>query len=387
MKIAFYGQLLDRGNKTGIAWYAHNLILELAKYPENECIIQVFSPADHPEKRQRLKIYEEAGCRIEVCRWFHYLIYKLLWIVVPVPYHIFFKTRPDITQFFNFTAPPGVKGKCVTVIHDMSYRSCPQTVRWKTRNWLRVSMKQTCRHVDHVITISEFSKKEIIKYLKVDPERITVVPSAVDHQRYHTHYTEVQKQQVADKYKIKGKYFLYLGTIEPRKNLERLISAYARLYQEKKDVPQLVLAGGRGWMCDGIYQKAEELHLGSHILFTGYVDQEDSPVLMSKAEAFVFPSLYEGFGMPPLEAMACGTPVIVSSAASLPEVVGDAGILIDPENENELYLAMKKIMEDDACKDRLRNLGIQRAQEYTWEKSARKLMHEYRYYSRPGSRS
>lgn len=164
----------------------------------------------------------------------------------------------------------------------------------------------------------------------------------MNHEEFHTDYSTEQIQEAIKKYHINEKYFLYLGTIEPRKNLERLIKAYVKLVSRHKDVPQLVLAGGNGWYYDDIFQMIDTCHLKEQVVFTGYVDQKDSPLLMSGAMAFVFPSLYEGFGMPPLEAMACGTPVITSKTSSLPEVVGDAGILVDPENVDEICEAMEK---------------------------------------------
>jgi glycosyltransferase involved in cell wall biosynthesis len=378
MKIAFNGQLLLEQNKTGIAWNAHHLILELAKYPENECTIQCFSCGCMGKQLSRLLEYQRLGCKIECCGWFKNAWYKLLWVVLPVPYRFFFQTKTDITQFFNFAVPPGVRGRKITVIHDMAYKSCPETVRKKTRIWLELSMKKSCRHADHIVTVSKFSKKEIVKYLHVPKEKITVVPNAVDHTVYRPDYTEQQIQKVLDKYKIERTYFLYLGTIEPRKNLEMLLLAYEKLYRRQQNVPQLVLAGGKGWLCRSIYEKAHGMKLGNRIVFTGYVTQEDSPLLMCAARAFVYPSLYEGFGMPPLEAMACGTPVIVSNASSLPEVVGDAGILVNAKSADDICAAMRRVLEDHAYRESLRARGIERAKKYSWKRSAGILMQVYR---------
>lgn len=378
MKIAFDGQLFLKGKKAGIAWSAHNLILELAKYEENECTIQYFSHRSAPEQLENLKIYQENKCNLECCKWFSYVLYRIIWLFVPVPYRFFFRTKPDITQFFNFTIPPGVSGQRIVILHDMAYKSCPYTVKLKTRLWLELSIKKTCSRADHIITVSEFSKQEIARYLKIPREKITVVPNAVDHHVYHTNYTGKQIQMVKDKYGIEKDYFLYIGTIEPRKNLERLILAYAKLQKEKKYVPQLVLAGAKGWRCKNIYEKVQRLNLRNRILFPGYVDQEDSPLLMCGAVAFVFPSLYEGFGMPPLEAMACGTPVIASAVTALPEVVKDAGILVDPRSVKEICTAMKELLENEAYRKELGVLGMRRAQKYTWQKSAEMLMEIYR---------
>lgn len=378
MKIIFDGQLFLKGNKTGIAWNAHYLIRELAKYPGNECIIQCFTWHCPKEQLQRLEEYQKCGCRIECCRWFKNAWYKCLWSVFPVPYHFFFPSQADITQFFNFAVPPGVRGKRITVIHDMAYRSCPQTVHKKTRIWLELNLKKSCRHADHILTVSEFSKKEIMKYLRVPEKKITVVPNAVDHAVYHPGYTESQIRQARDRFRIEKDYFLYLGTIEPRKNLERLIGAYAKLCRKMEHVPQLVLAGQKGWLCERIYEKASRLDMGNRILFTGYVSEKDSPVLMCGAKAFLFPSLYEGFGMPPLEAMACGTPVIVSNTTALPEVTGSAGTMVDPKSETQICKAMERMLMDDEYRRECSRLGLERAAAYTWAESAEKIMDVYR---------
>ncbi len=378
MKIAFDGQLLLDKEKTGIAWNAHNLILELAKLPENECILQCFT-CRGDRQMQRLDPYRKAGCRVECCSWFSHELYKLLSLVLPLPRHLLFRTKPDMTQFFNFQIPSGVKGKRIVFIHDMAYRSCPQTVRTKTRFWLRLSMKSSCRRADHLITVSEFSKKEIVRYLKVVPEKITVVPNAVDHTIYHPRYTKEQITNVQARYGIEGEYILYLGTIEPRKNLERLIDAYAALCRQKQEVPVLVLAGRKGWMCADIYQKAQQLQKKGKILFPGYIRQKDSPVLMCGAKLFVFLSLYEGFGMPLLEAMACGTPVLASAAASMPEIAGNAAAIVDPENVAGISRAIRKLLEDDAYRETCRQMGLKRAAGYTWEASAALLQEVYRF--------
>ena len=378
MKIAFEGQLLLSEQKTGIAWCAHNLVLELAKYPENECVIQYFAPGVTKKQMKKLQEYRDAGCKIETCAWFHNVIYKLIWSLFPVPYRLFFRYRPDMTQFFNYAVPPGACGKRVTFIYDLAWLDCPETVNPKTSMWLRLCMRQSCRHADRIATSSAFSKKRIHKRLHIPYERIDVIPDAVDHKQYHTDYSETRICSVLKKYRVKRNYILYLGTIEPRKNIENLIVAYEKLCGQMKEAPQLVLAGGRGWLCDGIYARIQDAGKRVNIRCTGYVDQSDVPVLMCGARIFVFPSLYEGFGMPPLEAMACGTPTVVSCAASLPEVVGDAGIKVNPKDTDSICRGMKKLLTDQALWNRLREAGLRRARKYTWERSARLLMNTYR---------
>ncbi|MDE7311931.1 MAG: glycosyltransferase family 4 protein [Eubacterium sp.] len=377
MKIAFDAQLFLGGDKTGIAWNAHNLIKELLKDTEHEYTLQCMKGRHAASQLYRLSEYQKAGGRIEYCSRCSYTLYKLLWILVPVPHRFFFRTKADISQFFNYAVPPGASGKRVTFIYDMAYRACPWTMNRKTRIWLELCMKKTCRHASHIVTVSKFSKREIMKYLGIPDDKISIVPCALNHAVYHPHYTKTQIQKVRSRYGIAQEYFLYVGTIEPRKNLERLIGAYAKLCKANKDVPQLVLAGKKGWLCEGIYQKVQRLHLEKQVLFTGYVRQEDSPVLMCGAEAFVFPSLYEGFGMPPLEAMACGTPVITSNTTALREVAADAAITVGPKSEREICQAMQLVLKDSRYREILRRRGLERAAAYTWEKSAKMLMEVY----------
>ena len=227
------------------------------------------------------------------------------------------------------------------------------------------------------MTVSEFSKREIIKYLNIKEEKIVVMPNGVDGDFFYPRQKE-EIEQIKDRFQIKKEYFLYLGTLEPRKNIERLLEAYARLREEREEnIPFLVLAGQKGWLYDSIFQLVEKLGLKEQVLFTGYIKQEDVPALLSGAIAFIFPSLYEGFGMPPLEAMACGTAVITSNTSSLPEVIGEAGILINPYSVEEIKEAMKKVWKEKDLAERLRKAGRERAREYTWERSARVLKKVY----------
>ena len=162
-----------------------------------------------------------------------------------------------------------------------------------------------------------------------------------------------------------------MGTLEPRKNIERLVRAYSQLVNEKKEgnIPYLVLAGGKGWLYDSIFATVQELKIEDRVIFTGYVEESQVPVLMKGAKAFVFPSLYEGFGMPPLEAMACGTPVLTSAATSLPEVVGESGVLVDPESVESICHGLRELAEDEELCRRLQKEGLERAKLFSWDKT------------------
>jgi glycosyltransferase involved in cell wall biosynthesis len=180
-----------------------------------------------------------------------------------------------------------------------------------------------------------------------------------------------------DKYQIRRPYLLYVGTIEPRKNLLTLIRAYDELLRTTTRRPQLVLCGGRGWLFDDVFKLVEDLKLQDQIRFTGYVDDADLPALYSAAEAFVYPSFYEGFGLPPLEAMACGAPVITSDVSSLPEVVGDAGLTHAPNDARALTEAMAKLLGDETAREHFRREGMKQAAKFSWERAARETQSIY----------
>lgn len=375
MKIAFDIQLLLKGGKTGIGWYADNILRKLPHEKNNTYQLNCFVHGHQKEKLKNAGIYTKMGYLLNKCSWFNSTIYRCVSMLFYVPYSLFFGGDSDITVFFNYIIPPGLKGKKVVFIYDMVYKAHPETVRGRTKSILNTALKKSCNRADHIFTISQFSKKEIIKYLKIPENKISIINCGVDSSIFHPNYAEGEILSVTKKYKIPRKYLLYLGTLEPRKNIERLILAYSQLKNENINLPKLVLAGGKGWMYDRIFEMIRSLHLEQDVVFTGYINQEDVPILMKGALAFLFPSIYEGFGMPPLEAMACGTPVLVSYTASLPEVVGDAGILVDPYSIESIKRGIELIVRDKDLRSDLSQKGLERAKNFTWERSAQ-LLHK-----------
>lgn len=370
MRIAFEAELFLNGNKTGIPWCADNLIRELAKDPDKELEANCFVRGCEKEMIAHIEEYKACGVRMNLVDRIKAWHFKLLWPFLPICYRWFFGKRADITLFFNFIVPRGVGGKTVAVVHDMAYLACPETVRKKTKNWLKLTMPGSCRRADAILTVSEFSKQELIKYLHVPAEKITVMPNGVDLEQFRPDIPEEEVARVREQYQLPKEYFLYLGTLEPRKNIERIIEAYGEYVKTADKPPALVLAGGKGWLYDSIFARVKELQLEEQVIFTGYVDAGSVAPMMKGARIFLFPSLYEGFGMPPLEAMACGTPVITSNTSSLPEVVGDAGILVDPLSTTEIREAMARLAEDDALCRELSERGLKRASQFTWKHSA-----------------
>lgn len=377
MRIAFDAQLLFEKQKTGIGWNSKKMIDELIRLPGNEYHLNCFNFRKNPERDQLISHYRENGCIVHECRWIPASVYNHLERLIPFPYRFVFKEKTDITQFFNYTIPLGVKGKRMTIVHDMAYRAYPDTVAQKTKRWLEGHLEQYCRRADIIITVSEFSKSEIVKYLAVPSEKIHVVYNGVDLDHYREIDDTQQIENVKQKYGITGDYLLYLGTLEPRKNLESLLTAYMCLKKEQKVIPRLVLAGKKGWLYDSIFEKVKEYGVQESVIFPGYIAAEDTPFLLSGALLFVFPSLYEGFGIPPLEAMACGTPVLTSNTSSLPEVVGDAAILADPLDIQGLKNSMSELINHPELRQMLKEKGKKRAQQFSWSASAEKLLNIY----------
>lgn len=306
-------------------------------------------------------------------------IYYHLERIVPFPYRWIFGKKAEVTQFFNYTIPAGTAGKKLTIIHDVAFLAHPETVTKRTYRWLSRNIRSYCSRAEEILTVSEFSRQEIHRYLGIPLEKNQVVYNGVDTEQYHPDYSEEQIRASMAKYHVNGHYILYMGTLEPRKNIETLIKAYGILKETyAENIPKLVLAGKKGWLYDSIFQMVQDLGLEKQVIFTGYVEAEDAAPLFCGAEMFVFPSLYEGFGIPPLEAMACGTPVITSDCSSLPEVVGSAGLMVPPMDAAALADKMELLITDHKLRARLKQAGIERAKQFTWEASAEKLVQIYK---------
>ena len=368
MNISFDVLPLISDNMSGIGYCQAGLVGEMVKsHPEDRYLYEYFSRKDHEVKRNRLKAYMHENCDINESHFSGFL-YRCIMNMIPVPYSLFFGKKSELTHFFNYIIPPFVHGKKVVTIHDMVVKAYPETVRFRTKHLLNTGMKKSMKRADVIITDSEFSKSEIEKYFPQYSHKVQVVYCGVNSDKF---YPVVEK--VKRSLDIEGEYFLYLGTIEPRKNLERLIEAYSLLLKKDENVPRLVMAGGKGWLNSNIYQKVVELKLEKYVQFTKYIPDEDLCPLINGATAFVFPSIYEGFGMPPLEAMACGVPVVCSKEASLPEVVGDCAVMTDAYDPQSIADGMYRIYSDKALAEELRVRGLQRAKEFTWHRFSEKL--------------
>lgn len=286
---------------------------------------------------------------------------------------------PDIIHSNNYSCPKDVTAKVIVTIYDLSYLDCPEFTTNRIRTICFNGAFESSIYADHIITISEFSKKRFLYYFPHYPEeKISVI--------YPGARTSIKKSDknaglnFLKKFKINRhqEYFLSVGTIEPRKNHSLLLEVYSELYKKYKDIFPLYIAGGKGWLYDSIYEKTRKLGIEGKVRFTGYVKDEELSSLYSNCYAFIFPSFYEGFGLPVLEAMAWGAPVITSNRASIPEVCGDAALLIDPDSCESLYNGMERILKDRALKDELSGKAVERARIFSWRKTAEELLNVYR---------
>lgn len=269
------------------------------------------------------------------------------------------------------------KAKYVVTLHDVIAYVLPKLFPFKLRLVLKAAFAAIPKRVDLVIAPSESAKEDIVRFLGVERERIVVIPDGVEN-RFQPVGDPVRSAAMRQKYGVPHEYILFVGVLEPRKNIPTLLQGFSRLLAEKVGQGlKLVIAGGSGWGLTGIGKQVQSLGLQDHVVFPGFIDEEDLPDLYRGAHLFVYPSLYEGFGLPILEAMACGVPVITSNTSSMPEVAGDAALLVDPLNVEALASAMASVLLDKELKEALQRKGRARANHFSWETTARKTLESY----------
>lgn len=354
-----------QGCKSGVGYYAENILSGMMSVaPEHDYLL--FTNRDVNASWRRL-----AHERLYTDRYFPV---RFAWMQSVLPGTLR-RTRPDIVHFPNYLAPLATSFPYVVTMHDMTLFITPQLHRWKKLLLDRTLIPLVARRSEAIVTVSKSARDDIVRILKVRPEKVHVIPNAVS-----PVFKQVdcggRLEAVRARYGLHDPYILYVGTIEPRKNLARLIEAFALL--RKRGLPhKLVLVGQPGWHCEPIYAEVERQGLGNDVIFTGYVPIDDLPALYTSASAMSFPSLYEGFGMPVLEAMACGTPVVTSSSSSLVEIAHDAALLVDPLSVEEIADALHRVCSDSDLACDLRDRGLLRASHFTWEHAARSTLSVY----------
>lgn len=285
------------------------------------------------------------------------------------------RERVDVMHT-QYTAPLGYTGPLVVTVHDLGFLHVPESFPRGLRAALRALVPRSIARAAQVITDSEFAARDIVMRYGVRPEKIAVIPLGAD-----ARFRPVDQAETVDvlaRYDLRPGFLFSLGRLNRRKNLERLLQAYGRLRANGlTDVP-LVIGGKPDYGVDDVLRRADLSAAGSSVRFAGLIPDRDLPAFYCGAACFVYPSLFEGFGLPLLEAMACGTSVVASNRAALPELVGDAGLLVDPESVNDLVAALGRVLGDCGLAHELGQRGLERSRQFSWEKTARRTLEVYR---------
>lgn len=350
MKVLFDGTCITE-NPAGIGNYAYQLLKEFVRDNQHEVTVLCCDSSYIPK-----------GENIETVKVKNGFV-KLLPLDL-----IRGKKTYDVYHQPNYI-PHKFNGKVIVTVHDMSYKVYSEYHPWKRVAILNL-FEGRMKNADVILTDSESSKQEIMKYWDVTSQKIHVTYLGIDDKYYSYRLSVSDELELINQWKIPENYILFVGTIEPRKNIQRLIQAFDLYKSAFQNNLKLVLAGGKGWLSDGIYKIAVEAEYSSDIVFTGYFPEHLKPALYAKAKAFVYPSLYEGFGLPILEAMAVGTPVLTSNISSMPEVTGDMGVYVNPFSVESIENGIRKILYHDFNKNNMRKIAMN----FNWERCYKKTI-------------
>jgi glycosyltransferase involved in cell wall biosynthesis len=287
------------------------------------------------------------------------------------------RLRLDLLHSPDFIPPRFGARRTVITVHDLTFLHYPQFQTADSLRYYNGHIRAAVRQAQHILADSQATKDDLCQRLHVPADKITVHMLGVD--RAFRPLPVAQVDAVRARLDLPSSYFLFVGTFEPRKNLSGLLDAYHTLCARCPDVVPLVIAGRRGWLYESIFQKVQELGLGKSVRWIENVSAADLPALYNGAAVLVLPSFYEGFGFPALEAMACGIPTVVSGRGSLPEVVGDTGLLIDPDQVESLVEGLYRALTDEAFRQDSREAGLRRARTFTWEQTARIALGVYQH--------
>jgi glycosyltransferase involved in cell wall biosynthesis len=288
------------------------------------------------------------------------------------------RERPDLYHAPHYVLPAAVRCSSVVTIHDCIHLMFPQYLPNRMAYaYARAQMWTAAHRSDCILTVSDASKRDILHLFNIAPEKIVVVYNAIDSHFFSTPADDAVAR-VRARYQLDHRFVLYVGNIKPHKNLVRLIEAFNELRTGDLDDLKLLIIGDEISKLPALRRAVHRHKLHKHVRFLGYVPDDQLAVLYRLAAVFVFPSLYEGFGLPPLEAMASGTPVVTSNVSSLPEVVGDTAVLVDPHDIDSIVAGLRTVLTDPVRADDMRRKGLERAREFSWERSVAKTLEVYK---------
>jgi len=381
MKIGIDVRCLAEGRMTGVEEYTQQLLENLFQLDkENEYVL--FFNSFKPAKADFSWLEKYPGVKLKKFRFPNKLLNFCFWYL-GFPKIDKIIGGADIVFLPNITfGSVSAKTKLVVTIHDLSFERFPENFSLKRRLWHSfINPKKICRRAQKIIAVSESTKNDLETLYGINPQKIKVIPSGISENFLPISRNDRQLIEVKERYKLPYKFTLFLGTIEPRKNIAALIRAFDGLknYAAAKNDEQLarfklVIAGQSGWLGEKINREIEKAKYKKDILAINFIPAEDKPYLINLASLFVYPSIFEGFGFPPLEAMKCGVPVVASNNSSLPEVVGNGGIMVNFDKPDEIEKAMRQILENPRLSEKFKESGLKKSSEFSWENTATKFL-------------
>jgi glycosyltransferase involved in cell wall biosynthesis len=346
--------------RTGTEWYSLHVIRGILRLVEGRHAVRLYSNGPLPPE-----LFPRAETRS--------IPFRRLWTHARLSGEMLLRS-PDVLFVPAHVLPLVHPRASVVTVHDLGYLTYPEAHKEGDRRYLDWSTRWNALQAAALLADSEATKADLVRAYGAKPDKIHVVYLGRD-ERIAQVTNPLRLAEIRAKYDLAQRYFLYLGTLQPRKNLERVVQAFEAICgRPELNGMQLALAGRKGWLSDSLFARVESAGLGERVVFPGYIPDEDVPALLSAATAFVFPSLYEGFGIPVLEAGGCGVPVITSNTSSLPEVAGDAALLVDPHDVDAIAEAMYRVVTDPDLAAELTRRGHENVKRFSWEKCARETL-------------
>lgn len=379
LRIAINAQLVSFSQSyrnAGVSRYTYTLLTGLAENEATQEYTAFVNPAE-AEAAQASASATSGRVRMVAARWrTGSPVRRIMWEQMALP-ALLREARAEVFHSPVNVLPARLPCASVVTIHDLAFMRYPQYFRPARRVYQQRFTRRSARAASLIVTVSESTKRDVVEYFRVPEGRIRVVYPAIDSD-FQPQRDPALRAAFRARHELPERYILFLGTIEPRKNLLTLIEAYAKLRALDDATPQLVIAGAKGWYYSSVFERVRALGLERSVTFAGYVVREEQPLWYSCAEICIYPSLYEGFGLPVVEALACGTPTVTSSVSSLPEAAGGVALLVDPGSQDALAQAMRGVLSDPNARSRAEEAGPLWARRFTPARMALEYADVYR---------